>query len=127
MKNPSIYPMVGLGSVGAGIAGNLSDTLQQQQQQHIQQVQQLVQLGLKGSELDQELAKLGITKDYYNAHAKYFEAQSDWLHRRQSGNQSLGMGSVPGAVVQQELDRAEGYRITHGSCRYTRYWGYAIP
>jgi hypothetical protein len=58
-----------------GIEG-LSQAVGQHEAAKARQVQQLVSLGLKGQELNAELTKLGITKDYYDAHARLYDAQS---------------------------------------------------
>jgi hypothetical protein len=58
-----------------GIEG-LSQAIAQNDAAKARQVQQLVSLGLKGQELNAELTKLGITKDYYDAHARLYDAQS---------------------------------------------------
>lgn len=61
-----------------GIEG-LAQAIGQNEAAKARQVQQLVALGLKGQELNQELAKLGITKNYYDAHADLYRAQSKLL------------------------------------------------
>ncbi len=57
-----------------GIEG-LAQAVGQNEAAKARQVQQLVALGLKGQELNAELQKLGITKNYYDAHADLYRAQ----------------------------------------------------
>jgi hypothetical protein len=61
-----------------GIEG-LAQAVGQREAGKARQVQQLVALGLKGQDLMQELAKLGITKNFYDAHADLYRAQAKLL------------------------------------------------
>lgn len=127
MGGQSPYGMVNIGAGGEEAAQGIAQAVQQRAADKQRQVQQLVAMGLKGVELDTELKKLGITRDYYNMHAPLFKAQvdeirqgkiplqqsqADYYRRRPStsGSGSAGMGSVTSSVVQAELDRIEGYR-----------------
>jgi hypothetical protein len=110
MGGTSPYAAANIGPAGEEFATGISGVLSKEREEKTRRVGQLVALGLKGSELDMELAKLGVTRDYYDAHKKLFESQAKYYDRRTSGSGSAGMGSVPGNVVQSELDRIEGYR-----------------
>lgn len=109
-SSTSPYGAVGIGEGGQELAKGLAGIQAREREDKDKRVGQLVALGLKGSELDMELAKLGVTRDYYDAHKKLFESQAKYYDRRTSGSGTAGMGSVPGNVVQSELDRLEGYR-----------------
>lgn len=106
----SPYAMANIGPAAAETAGGIGELYAQQEADKQKRVGQLVALGLKGQELGAELAKLGITKDYYDKHAKLFEAQADYYRRRPATAGGVGTGSISSAVTQSELDRIEGYR-----------------
>ena len=72
----SPYAMANIGAGGEEFANSLGQGIDKIQANKQAQVGQLVALGLKGTELNQELAKLGITRDYYNMHAPLFAAQT---------------------------------------------------
>ena len=110
MSGTSPYAAANIGPAGEELATGIAGVLSKEREEKTKRVGQLVALGLKGQELDTELAKLGVTRDYYDAHKKLFESQAKYYDRRTSGSGSAGMGSVPGNVVQSELDRIEGYR-----------------
>ena len=110
MSGTSPYAAANIGPAGEELATGIAGVLSKEREEKTKRVGQLVALGLKGQELDTELAKLGVTRDYYDAHKKLFESQAKYYDRRTSGSGSTGMGSVPGNVVQSELDRIEGYR-----------------
>ena len=57
------------------------------------QIGQLVALNLKGAELKQELKKMGITEEYYKAHAPLFAAQAGYYNQR-----GAGIGGASGAI-----------------------------
>ena len=118
MSGTSPYAAANIGPAGEELATGISGVLSKERDEKNKRVGQLVALGLKGSELDMELAKLGVTRDYYDAHKKLFESQAKYFDRRTSGSGSAGMGSVPGNVVQSELDRLEGYRINPKSAPF---------
>ena len=118
MGGTSPYAAANLGAAGESLATGISGVLSRQDEAKQKRIGQLVALGLKGSELDAELAKTGITRDYYDAHKKLFESQAKFYDRRTSGSGSAGMGSVPGNVVQSELDRLEGYRANPKSAPF---------
>ena len=118
MGGTSPYAAANLGAAGESLATGISGVLSRQDEEKQKRIGQLVALGLKGSELDAELAKTGITRDYYNAHNPLLKAQADYYSRRTSGSGSAGMGSVPGNVVQSELDRLEGYRTNPKSAPF---------
>lgn len=118
MSGTSPYAAANIGPAGEELATGISGVLSKERDEKNKRVGQLVALGLKGSELDMELAKLGVTRDYYDAHKKLFESQAKYYDRRTSGSGSAGMGSVPGNVVQSELDRLEGYRINPKSAPF---------
>jgi hypothetical protein len=106
----SPHAMANIGPAAAKGVTGIGELYAQREEAKQKQVGQLVALGLKGQELDAELVKLGITKDYYDSHRKLFEAQADYYRRRPSTTGSAGTGSVSSAVTQAELDRIEGYR-----------------
>ena len=110
MSGTSPYAAANVGPAGEEFATGIAGVLSREREDKQKRIGQLVALGLKGQELDMELAKLGVTRDYYDAHKKLFEAQADYYKRRGSGSSTAGLGSVPGNVVQSELDRIEGYR-----------------
>jgi hypothetical protein len=110
MSGTSPYAAANVGPAGEEFATGIAGVLSKERDEKTKRVGQLVALGLKGQELDAELAKLGVTKDYYDAHKKLFESQAKYYDRRTSGSGTAGLGSVPGNVVQSELDRIEGYR-----------------
>jgi hypothetical protein len=118
MGGTSPYAAANIGPAGEEFATGISGVLSKEREEKTRRVGQLVALGLKGSELDMELAKLGVTRDYYDAHKKLFESQAKYYDRRTSGSGSAGMGSVPGNVVQSELDRLEGYRTNPKSAPF---------
>ena len=118
MGGTSPYAAANLGAAGESLATGISGVLSRQDEAKQKRIGQLVALGLKGSELDAELAKTGITRDYYEAHKPLLKAQADYYSRRTSGSGSAGMGSVPGNVVQSELDRLEGYRANPKSAPF---------
>jgi hypothetical protein len=107
MSGTSPYAAANVGPAGEEFATGIAGVLSKERDEKTKRVGQLVALGLKGQELDAELAKLGVTKDYYDAHKKLFEAQA--YHYRHPTS-TAGLGSVAGNVVQSELDRIEGYR-----------------
>lgn len=110
MSGTSPYAAANVGPAGEEFATGIAGVLSREREDKQKRIGQLVALGLKGQELDMELAKLGVTRDYYDAHKKLFEAQARYTDRRGSGSSTAGLGSVPGNVVQSELDRIEGYR-----------------
>lgn len=120
MGGTSPFAAVNLGAAGEGLATGLSGVISRDREEKLKRVGQVVALGLKGQELDAELAKLGMTRDYYDKHAKLFEAQAGYYNRRSgsSGSGTAGMGSVPGNVVQAELDRIEGYKLNPKSAPF---------
>jgi hypothetical protein len=120
MGGTSPYAAVNLGSAGEGLATGISGVISKDRDEKNRRVGQLVALGLKGQDLDAELAKLGMTRDVYESQKKLYEAQAGYYNRRGSGSGSgtAGMGSVPGNVVQSELDRLEAYRINPKSAPF---------
>lgn len=110
MGGTSPYAAANFGPAGESLATGISGVISKDRDEKNRRVGQLVALGLKGQELDAELAKLGMTRDVYESQKKLYEAQAGYYNRRGSGSGSAGMGSVPGNVVQSELDRLEGYR-----------------
>lgn len=118
MGGTSPYAAANLGAAGESLATGISGVLSRDKQEKQQRIGQLVSLGLKGSELDAELAKLGVTKDYYDSHKKLFEAQAKYYGRKGSGSGTAGLGSVAGNVVQSELDRFEAYKANPKSAPF---------
>ena len=106
----SPYANVNVGAGAEEAVGGIGELYAQQDAEKQKRVGQLVALGLKGQELDAELVKLGITRDYYDKHARLFEAQADYYRRRPTTTGSAGTGSISSTVTQAELDRIEGYR-----------------
>ena len=118
MGGTSPYAAANLGAAGESLATGISGVLSHQDEEKQKRIGQLVALGLKGSELDTELAKLGIDRAEYEAKKPLYKAQADYYSRRTSGSGTAGMGSVPGNVVQSELDRLEGYRANPKSAPF---------
>ena len=118
MGGTSPYAAANLGAAGESLATGISGVLSRQDEEKQKRIGQLVALGLKGSELDTELAKLGIDRAEYEAKKPLYKAQADYYSRRTSGSGTAGMGSVPGNVVQSELDRLEGYRANPKSAPF---------
>jgi hypothetical protein len=72
----SPYAMANIGPAAAETAGGIGELYAQQEAAKEKRVGQLVALGLKGQELNAELAKMGITKKYYDMHAPLLAAQA---------------------------------------------------
>ena len=106
----SPYAVSNIAPAGEEFATGVAGILSKEREEKTKRVGQLVALGLKGQELDTELAKLGITRDYYDAHKDLFKAQARYYDRRTSGSGTAGLGSVSSATVQSELDRIEGFK-----------------
>lgn len=105
----SPYAMANIGPSAAKTAGGIGELYAQKEEAKQKQVGQLVALGLKGQELGAELAKLGITKDYYDKHAKLFEAQADYYRRRPSTTGSAGLGYIPATQSKELMAEYLGY------------------
>ena len=100
-----------------GIEG-LSQAFGQNEAAKARQIQQLVSLGLKGQELNAELQKLGITKDYYDMHAPLFAAQSkqalanaDYLKARALNPPGSGRSSSAGLLQPGRISATEQLKI----------------
>ena len=76
MSGTSPYALANIGAGGETAADELGRGIDRIQANKQAQVGQLVALGLKGMDLNTELQKLGITRDYYNMHAPLFAAQA---------------------------------------------------
>jgi hypothetical protein len=72
------------------------------------QLAQISALNLKGAELKQELKKLGITEEYYKAHAPLFAAQAAY-YRSGKGSGSAGLGSIPFKEFRALKDEYNAY------------------
>ena len=118
MGGTSPYAAANIGPAGEELATGIAGVLSKERDDKQKRVGQLVALGLKGQDLDAELVKLGITRDYYDAHKKLFEAQARYQDRRGSGSGTAGMGSVPGNVVASELDKLEGFKLNPKSAPF---------
>jgi hypothetical protein len=110
MGGTSPYAAANFGPAGESLATGISGVISKDRDEKNRRVGQLVALGLKGQELDAELVKLGMSRDEFEAKKPLIQAQTNYFNRRGSGSGTAGMGSVPGNVVQSELDRLEGYR-----------------
>jgi hypothetical protein len=103
----SPYAMANIGPAAAETAGGIGELYAQQEADKQKRVGQLVALGLKGQELDAELAKLGITKDYYDAHKELFRAQAyKYMHPTATAGMPKGIPFESMRKVEQEY---EGY------------------
>jgi hypothetical protein len=71
-------------------------------------IAQISALNLKGAELKQELKKMGITEEYYKAHAPLFAAQAKYYSQRGTGG-SAGLGSVPFGEFRKLKEEYNGY------------------
>jgi hypothetical protein len=76
MGGTSPYALANIGAGGETAVDELGRGIDKIQANKQAQVGQLVALGLKGMDLNNELQKLGITRDYYNMHAPLFQAQA---------------------------------------------------
>jgi hypothetical protein len=90
-----------------GIEG-LAQAVGQNEAAKARQVQQLVALGLKGQELNAELQKLGITKNFYDAHADLYRAQVkllpyDIAYKQAQTARALRPPSVGGGIASGML------------------------
>jgi hypothetical protein len=74
------------------------------------QLAQISALNLKGAELKQELKKLGITEEYYRAHAPLFAAQAKYYSQRGTGGAGAGIANVPPAIYDKVDQRYQEYR-----------------
>jgi hypothetical protein len=105
----SPYANVNVGAGAEEAVGGIGELYAQQEANKEKRVGQLVALGLKGQELDAELVKLGITRDYYDKHAKLFEAQADYFRRRPTTTGSAGLGYVGQAQSKELMQEYLGY------------------
>jgi hypothetical protein len=105
----SPHAMANIGPAAAKGVTGIGELYAQREEAKQKQVGQLVALGLKGQELDAELVKLGITKDYYDSHRKLFEAQADYYRRRPSTTGSAGLGYVGQAQAKELMQEYLGY------------------
>jgi hypothetical protein len=76
MGGTSPHALTNIGAGGETAVDELGRGIDKIQANKQAQVGQLVALGLKGMDLNTELQKLGITRDYYNMHAPLFAAQA---------------------------------------------------
>ena len=106
----SQYGITNIAGGGEELAKGIADIQAKEEASKQQRINQLVTLGLKGSELDTELAKLGLTKAEYEAKLPLIKAQAKYYADYKGKSGTAGMGSVSSAVVAQELDRMEGYK-----------------
>jgi hypothetical protein len=72
------------------------------------QIAQIAALGLKGAELKNELNKLGITKERYDAQNKLDEARAKYFLGGGGRGAGLG-GAVPPNVSRQVMQEYKGY------------------
>ena len=94
----SPYAMSNIGTGGDAFAEELGKGIDRIQTNKQQQVGQLVALGLKGAELDNELQKLGITRDYYKMHAPLFASQAQYYDARALHPPGTGAGASLGSI-----------------------------
>jgi len=73
------------------------------------QLGQIAALNLKGAELKQELKKMGITEEYYKAHAPLFAAQAEY-YRSGRGKGPTGIANIPPATYDKVAQRYEEYK-----------------
>ena len=106
----SQYGITNIAGGGEELAKGIADIQAKEEASKQQRINQLVTLGLKGSELNTELAKLGLTKAEYEAKLPLIKAQAKYYADYKGRSGTSGMGSVSSAVVAQELDRMEGYK-----------------
>ena len=105
----SPYANVNVGAGTEEAVGGIGELYAQQEANKEKRVGQLVALGLKGQELDAELVKLGINRDYYDKHAKLFEAQADYFRRRPTTTGSAGLGYIPATQSKELMAEYLGY------------------
>ena len=103
MAGTSPFFAANVGPAGQQAVGRFSQRLGDIRDTQSKQLAQLAGLGLKGAELKQEARKLGIMEPLYREQAAYYA-------RRPGSTSTAGLGSVPGAVVQKELNQIEGYK-----------------
>jgi hypothetical protein len=73
------------------------------------QLGQIAALNLKGAELKQELKKMGITEEYYKAHAPLFAAQAAAYRAKASGAGGAGnFGSISSPTALQMMQDYKG-------------------
>jgi hypothetical protein len=72
------------------------------------QIAQIAALNLKGAELKNELNKLGITKERYDAQNKLDEARAAYFRSGKGATAGLG-GAVPPNVSRQVMQEYKGY------------------
>ena len=109
MGGSSPYALTNLGAAGESLATGISGILNREEQSKQQRIGQLVALGLKGSELDTQLAKLGIDRAEYEAKLPLIKAQAKYWGEYK-GKTGTG-GSVSSAVTKQIYDEyLKGYK-----------------
>jgi hypothetical protein len=84
-------------------------------------IKQLVDMGLKGQDLDNALQQMGITKDYYDAHKKLFDAQADLA--RSGAVENLMQAKMMPIRAQIAAARAAGAGGTKSSMNLSE-WKY---
>jgi len=143
----SPYAAANIGAAGEQAAQGIAQIKAHEDAAKQQRISQLVNLGLKGSELDTELAKVGISAKDAASNAAYRQAQinalpsemelrraqtlgiikgdipykqamAEYTKNRRGTSGTAGMGSVSSAVVQQELNALEGYRAQPASAPF---------
>jgi len=122
----SPYAMANIGPAAAKGAGDIAELYAQQEAAKEKRVGQLVALGLKGQELNAELAKLGLTKKYQEMHGPLFQAQAaearakiplyaaqtDYFYRRPTAGAGANAGApkgIPFAEMRKVEQEFEGY------------------
>jgi hypothetical protein len=111
MGGTSPYAAANFGPAGESLATGISGVISKDRDEKNRRVGQLVALGLKGQDLDAELAKLGMTRDVYESQKELYKAQAGYYNRRGSGSGTAGMGSVSSNVTKQVYDEYfKGYK-----------------
>ena len=106
----SPYAITNIGAGGAEGVKSFAEGLAQIDADKRNKINQLVTQGLKGEELDMELKKLGITKDYYDMHKASLDAEAEKSRQmaRYYGAEADMYPSVAGAKIQKALSGGAG-------------------
>jgi len=102
-KSP--YASVNIGEGGAEGVRNLSEGIAQIDADKRNRISQLVNLGLKGQELDQAAARLGLTKADIEAHAPYLAAQANLANTAARQNE-VETGLLPQKFALEQRNAA---------------------
>ena len=120
MGGTSPYAAANLGAAGESLATGISGVLSRQDEEKQKRIGQLVALGLKGSELDTELAKLGLTKAEYEAKLPVYKAQAwKYMHPTSAAGAPKGINSN---VADQIMDRYSAYGQSYKTAKTAPFY-----